>query len=82
MPLAFAGALSAASSGLAAPCSDPAPALSRFDYLVLASMADSKRPLSLATYRPQQQRASRAASRIEPMDALPKSATSAAPLSH
>jgi hypothetical protein len=64
MPLALAGALSAASSGLAAPCSDPAP-LSRLDYLVLASMADSKRPLSLATYRPQQR-------------ASPKSATSPA----
>ncbi|HMH87714.1 MAG TPA: hypothetical protein VK523_03670 [Steroidobacteraceae bacterium] len=80
VPLAFAGALSAASSGLAAPCSDPAP-LSRFDYLVLASMADSKRPFSLATYRPQR-RASPEATRIERMDGPPKSATSAAPLSH
>jgi hypothetical protein len=44
--------------------------LSRFDYLVLASMADSKRPLSLATYRPQP-RVSPEATRIEPMDALP-----------
>jgi hypothetical protein len=79
VPLALAGALSAVSSGLAAPCSDPA-ALSRFDYLVLASMADSKRPLALATYRPQQP-ASREATRIEPMSAPPKSATSAAPLS-
>ena len=65
MPLAFAGALSAASSGLATPCADPAPALSRFDYLVLASVADSQRPLSLATYRPQQ-RTSPEATRIEP----------------
>jgi hypothetical protein len=69
VPLALAGALSAASSGLAAPCSDLA-VLSRFDHLVLASMADSKRPLSLAIYRPQQ-RASPEATRIEPMDALP-----------
>ena len=80
VPLALAGALSAASSGLAAPCSDPA-VLSRLDYLVLASMADSKRPLSLATYRPQP-RVSPEATRIEPMDALPKSATSPALPSH
>jgi hypothetical protein len=52
--------------------------LSRFDYLVLASMADSKRPLSLATYRPQP-RVSPEATRIEPMDAPPKSAASPAP---
>ena len=76
VPLALAGALIAASSGLSAPCSDPV-VLSRFDYLVLASMADSKRPLSLATYQPQQ-RASPEATRIEPMDAPPKSATSPA----
>ena len=71
MPLAFAGALSAASSASSAQaiaCSDPAPALSRFDYLVLASVADSQRPLSLATYRPQQ-RTSPEATRVDPMDA-------------
>jgi hypothetical protein len=61
--LAFAGALSAASSGRAAPCSDIAPALSRFDYLVLASMADSARPISLAVYRPQHQ-ASRCTAKV------------------
>jgi hypothetical protein len=76
--LAFAGALSVASGGLAAPCSDIAPALSRFDYLVLASMADSARPISLAVYRPQHQ-ASREAMRIEGADAPPKSATTPAP---
>jgi hypothetical protein len=65
IPLAFAGALSAASSGEATACGDSAPALSRFDYLVLASMADSGRPISLATYRPQPQ-ASGEAMRIEP----------------
>jgi hypothetical protein len=64
--LTIAGALSAASSGLAAPCSDLA-TLSRFDYLVLASMADSGRPISLATYRPQQQ-ALREAMRTEPVE--------------
>jgi hypothetical protein len=73
MPLAFAGALSAASSGLAAPCSDIAPALSRFDYLVLASMADSARPISLAVYRPQHQ-AMQGIMRIDAPDAPPKSA--------
>jgi hypothetical protein len=74
--LTIAGALSAASSGLAAPCSDIAPALSRFDYLVLASMADSGRPISLATYQRQQQ-ALRDAMRIEPVQAAAKSATPA-----
>jgi hypothetical protein len=61
--LAIAGALSAASSAPAAPCNDAAPALSRFAYLVLASMADAVRPISLDTYRPQHQ-ASREAMRI------------------
>jgi hypothetical protein len=63
--------LSAASSAPAAPCSDIAPALSRLDYLVLASMADSGRPISLAMYRPQPQ-ASREALRIGRVDAPPK----------
>jgi hypothetical protein len=76
--LAFAGALSAASSGPAAACSDTAAALSRFDYLVLASMADSARPISLAVYRPQHQ-ALRQAIRIDAADAPPKSATTPAP---
>ena len=78
IPLAFVGALSAASSGPAAACSDIAPALSRFDYLVLASMADSARPISLAVYRPQHQD-SRGIMRIEAADAAPKSATTPAP---
>jgi hypothetical protein len=79
--LAIAGALSAASSALAAPCNDIAPALSRLDYLVLASMADSGRPISLATYRPQHH-ASREAMRNERVDAPPKSAISPDPRSH
>jgi hypothetical protein len=53
--VSFAGALSAASgdaaSGdIASPCSAAAP--SSFDYLVLASMADSQRPIAMASYRP------------------------------
>jgi hypothetical protein len=49
--LSFAGVLSAASDEIRSPCSAPA-APSSFDYLVLASMADSPHPISLAGYRP------------------------------
>jgi hypothetical protein len=49
--VSFAGALSAASGGVASPCSAAA-APSSFDYLVLASMADSQRPIAMASYRP------------------------------
>jgi hypothetical protein len=48
--VSFAGALSAASGDTASPCSAAAP--SSFDYLVLASMADSQRPIAIASYRP------------------------------
>jgi hypothetical protein len=51
VPLSFAGVLSAASGEMASPCSAAA-APSSFDYLVLASMADSQRPISMASYRP------------------------------
>jgi hypothetical protein len=51
VPLAFAGALSAASGEMASPCSAAA-GPSSFDYVVLASMADSQRPISMASYRP------------------------------
>jgi hypothetical protein len=50
VPLSFAGALSAASGEMASPCGAGAP-LSSFDYVVLASMADAPRPISLASYR-------------------------------
>lgn len=49
--LSFAGALSAASGETANPCS-AALAPSSFDYLVLASMADSQHPISMLSYRP------------------------------
>jgi hypothetical protein len=48
LPLILAGSLSAASGEPAHPCS--AANLSNFDYLVLASMADSQRPMSVASY--------------------------------
>ena len=67
MPLAFAGAMNAAADQGARVPNHPAAhsttareavvletvAPSRFDYLVLASVAASQRPLSLAAYRPQ-----------------------------
>jgi hypothetical protein len=50
LPLILAGSQSAASGEMAHPCS--AGALpTNFDYLVLASMADSQRPISMAMYR-------------------------------
>jgi hypothetical protein len=49
MPLSFA-MLSAASGEIVSPSSAAAP--SSFDYLVLASMADSQHPISMAAYRP------------------------------
>jgi hypothetical protein len=49
MPLCF-GMLSTASGDIMRPCSAAAP--SRFDYLVLASIADSQRPIWMASYRP------------------------------
>lgn len=52
LPLSVVGIFSAASSEISAPCS--ASALpSSFDYLVLASMADSQRPISMASYQAQ-----------------------------
>jgi hypothetical protein len=50
VPLSLVGALSAASGEMASPCAAGAP-LSSFDYVVLASMADTPRPISLASYR-------------------------------
>jgi hypothetical protein len=52
LPLLMTGLLSAASSDVSSACSILAEP-SRFDYLVLASMADSRRPISMASYRPQ-----------------------------
>jgi hypothetical protein len=57
-PLMFAGALSAASGQV--PGADHCAARARpstLDYLALASMADSQRPLAMAAYRPQRQSA-------------------------
>jgi hypothetical protein len=51
LPLASAGSLSAASGELH-PCS-AAGLPSTFDYIVLASLADSQRPISIATYCPE-----------------------------
>jgi hypothetical protein len=51
LPLASAGSLSAASGEIAHPCSAGLP--SSFDYIVLASLADAQRPISIATYCPQ-----------------------------
>ncbi len=52
LPLSITGMLSAASSEVSNPCS-VLDAPSRFDYLVLASMADSQHPISMASYRPE-----------------------------
>jgi len=49
--VSFAGVLSAASGEIASPCG-AVDAPSNFDYLVLASMADSQRPIAMASYRP------------------------------
>jgi hypothetical protein len=49
--LSYAGVLSAASGEITSPCGAAA-APSSFDYLVLASMADSQHPISMASYRP------------------------------
>jgi hypothetical protein len=50
LPLILAGSQSAASGEIAHPCSAGA-SPSNFDYLVLASLADAQRPISLALYR-------------------------------
>jgi hypothetical protein len=50
LPLSFAGVLSAASVEIASP-RGAAAAPSSFDYLVLASLADSQHPISMASYR-------------------------------
>jgi hypothetical protein len=52
-PLLFAAALSAASTGADHCVARARP--STLDYLALASMADSQRPLAMAAYRPQRQ---------------------------
>lgn len=52
IPLALAGSLSAASGEIAHPCSAAVAFPSNFDYLVLASLADSQRPIAMASYRP------------------------------
>jgi hypothetical protein len=49
--VSFAAALSAASGEITSPGSASATP-SSFDYLVLASMADSQRPIAMASYRP------------------------------
>jgi hypothetical protein len=53
LPLSIAGILGAASSEVSNSCSVLG-VPSRFDYLVLASMADSQHPISMASYRPQE----------------------------
>jgi hypothetical protein len=63
VPLVFASALCAASgqADLASPPKEkgehcvPKSQLSSLDFLALASMADSQRPLAMAAYRPQRQ---------------------------
>jgi hypothetical protein len=50
LPLILAGSQSAALGEMAHPCS-AGPFPTNFDYLVLASMADSQRPISMAMYR-------------------------------
>jgi hypothetical protein len=55
LPLSIAGMLSAASSGISSACNAPV-APSRFDYLVLASLADSQHPISMASYHPEHQK--------------------------
>ena len=49
IPLCF-GMLGAASGEISSACAAAAP--SRFDYLVLASLADSQSPVWMASYRP------------------------------
>jgi hypothetical protein len=60
----FAGVLSAASGDIARPCSAAA-APSSFDYVVLASMADSQRPIAMASYRPASESNSEVAVQLE-----------------
>jgi hypothetical protein len=58
VPVIFVAALSAASGEVASldPCAAHAGAQpSNLDYLALASMAYSQRPLAMAAYRPQRQ---------------------------
>jgi hypothetical protein len=62
--LSFAGVLSAASGEIASPCSAAA-APSSFDYLVLASMADSQHPIAMASYRSARQSKSEVAVQFE-----------------
>ena len=52
LPLSIAGMLSALSNDVSSACSVLAEP-SRFDYLVLASLADSQHPISMASYRPE-----------------------------
>jgi hypothetical protein len=49
----LAGAMTVASGEIAGTKSCAARSPSNFDYLVLASMADSSRPFAMAAYRPQ-----------------------------
>jgi hypothetical protein len=49
----LAGAFGTASGEVADAKSSSARSPSNFDYLVLASMADSSRPFAMAAYRPQ-----------------------------
>jgi hypothetical protein len=51
LPLILAGSQSAAAGETNHPRGARAP-LTNFDYLVLASLADSARPISLVAYRP------------------------------
>jgi hypothetical protein len=51
LSFSFAGVFSAASGDTAKPCG-AASTPSSFDYLVLASMADSQHPIEMASYRP------------------------------
>jgi hypothetical protein len=52
LPLFIAGMLNAASSEVSNPCT-VLDVPSRFDYLVLASLADAQHPISMASYRPE-----------------------------
>ena len=52
LPLILSGLHSAAAGDIDLEVAHPRGALNNFDYLVLASLADSQRPISLASYRP------------------------------
>lgn len=61
-PMIFVGALSSASGRAPEQQACVTKKPSALDYLALASMADSQRPLAMAAYRPQRQTATLPAS--------------------